>query len=682
MLVLLFVGFTIAFRPNPAFGLHNFDDVIVTWCGSRNNNNENRFRASGICQLRSNVNNYAQTLLETDGFSFIVGDTKYSDPVQFEGANTIEYPGEYSHRLETYNDVEIPTVKLTKRYIVIPTKPFTLEKYEITNEGDSDIEVNVMDYITSTQTEQPVKGGIIEGTFSQYFDYSEDALLTNISLIMGMVGANTQTFSDLNGSSPITEFAEGGKFVQVKEAQATQIMSAFQKNVTVKSNSTESVIVYRIVVPSKEIATTGAELVKEIEAKSYDEWKDNLKVFMDLHTANYRVPKFENLDEEKMWYSSVLTMLYSQNPTVGTLVASFHPLYYYKTWTRDAAYSAAILTAMGEYNGAEKFLKWLAKAELRDGGFFATTYSWWDGTYVGFVEPQYDSVGVALYVYYYYTQMTQTTGLIKDETVKQRIRKLEDFLLYRDWKNLIKPDYSIWEESSDGWTSLSVPLQYYGFTQIQGHHGLLAAAMIEEKYYKDTKRAELLRKRAQDLSTSFEKLFWNEEKGYFVQAIWQDNKKQKVIVDTSTATMAFSDIVTDQIKIKKHFDNIRKFNTKLEYGLARYPQDSYFYSSKWNIGGKEAGEASPPWGVVTMFMSWAELLYDEFDNHANVVKERLNWMIKHTGNDYMPCGEAVDGITGDPIMSSMPDVYEHAGVYIMTALQNQQLVPLFNYKKW
>ncbi|ELP94762.1 hypothetical protein EIN_341500 [Entamoeba invadens IP1] len=105
----------------------------------------------------------------------------------------------------------------------------------------------------------------------------------------------------------------------------------------------------------------------------------------------------------------------------------------------------------------------------------------------------------------------------------------------------------------------------------------------------------------QDLSTSFEKLFWNEEKGYFVQ-----------------------------------------FNTKLEYGLARYPQDSYFYSSKWNIGGKEAGEVSPPWGIVTMFMSWAELLNNEFDNHAGIVKERLNWMIKHTRNDYMPCGEAVD----------------------------------------
>ncbi|ELP92285.1 hypothetical protein EIN_119590 [Entamoeba invadens IP1] len=82
---------------------------------------------------------------------------------------------------------------------------------------------------------------------------------------------------------------------------------------------------------------------------------------------------------------------------------------------------------------------------------------------------------------------------------KQSNNELEiwiNFLLYRDWKNIIKPDYSIWEGNIDAWTSLSVPLQYYGFTQIQGHHGLLAAAMMEEKYYKYTKRVELLRRRA------------------------------------------------------------------------------------------------------------------------------------------------------------------------------------------
>lgn len=34
----------------------------------------------------------------------------------------------------------------------------------------------------------------------------------------------------------------------------------------------------------------------------------------------------------------------------------------------------------------------------------------------------------------------------------------------------------------------------------------------------------------------------------------------------------------------------------------------------------------------------------------------------------MPVGEAVDGVTGDIVVTSCPDVYEHGGVYVMTAL--------------
>ncbi|ELP86816.1 hypothetical protein EIN_272600 [Entamoeba invadens IP1] len=110
---------------------------------------------------------------------------------------------------------------------------------------------------------------------------------------------------------------------------------------------------------------------------------------------------------------------------------------------------------------------------------------------------------------------------------KQRIRNLVNFLLYRDWKDIIKPDYSIWEESSDASTSLSIPLRYYRFTQIQGHHGLLAAAMMEEKYFKDTKRAELLRKRAQDLSTSFKNCSGMKRKGTSSKSFGRTTKSDR-----------------------------------------------------------------------------------------------------------------------------------------------------------
>ncbi|KAL7720160.1 GH15-like domain-containing protein [Entamoeba marina] len=690
---LLFLSFTFllivhAWRPNPSFALHNFDDVIMTWCASMNNLNQDPFRPAGICQLRWDNNDYQTNYVESDGFSFIINDQHFTNPNLFSGSNSITYPGEYAHNLQYYNDKPLSDyvtgLQISKNFIAVPAKHFIIEKYEIVNNGDNDMVINILDYVNSTEINGIINGGLISNTQSLYLDYSNDDTFGSNSLIAGLYATDTFSLGETaqSAETPVNYFDQYESLDGNQIKQASTIMMAFQKTITIPSHSSTSFTSFRALFNGEDVSVSAETLVNEIQSKTYDEWKEVLLQFMNLHTANYKIPSFQNLDEEKMWNSSLLTTLFSQNPSKGTLVASYHPLYEYKVWTRDAIFSSIILTAIGEFNGAAQFLRWLATAELRELGNFATTYSWWDGSYVGFVEPQYDSVGVALTAYYYYTQMTKSTSLINEPAVKNRIRELESFLLHRDWCNLIRPDYSIWEESSDGWTAINLPLQYYAFTQIHSHHGLKCAQLIEEKYYNDESRSIELTKRAEELSIAFEDKFWNEDEKMFVQAIWEDNKRQKVLIDASTASLVFSDIISDQDKIKSHLDRIRSDLTKLDYGIARYVQDPYFYSSKWNVGGVEANEASPPWGVVTMFMSWAELLADDFDNHAYIVEKRLQWMMDHTGPEFIPCGEAVDGISGDPVLTSMPDVYEHAGVYILTRLQQQGLIPKFSYKLW
>lgn len=61
------------------------------------------------------------------------------------------------------------------------------------------------------------------------------------------------------------------------------------------------------------------------------------------------------------------------------------------------------------------------------------------------------------------------------------------------------------------------------------------------------------------------------------------------------------------MRAKSHIDTIVSSLTKRNYGIARYQNDPFFFASKFNPGGKEVGEASPPWGVTTMFTAWAEL---------------------------------------------------------------------------
>ncbi|KAH3762088.1 hypothetical protein Pelo_6070 [Pelomyxa schiedti] len=92
----------------------------------------------------------------------------------------------------------------------------------------------------------------------------------------------------------------------------------------------------------------------------------------------------------------------------------------------------------------------------------------------------------------------------------------------------------------------------------------------------------------------------------------------------------------------------------------------------WNPGGQEVGEASPPWPVVTMFTSWAEIVLLEQTNIPNV-NSRLQWMLDHVARGLMPAGEAIDGVSGQIVMSSCPDLYEFAGVYVYTVLMQQGL---------
>jgi hypothetical protein len=57
-------------------------------------------------------------------------------------------------------------------------------------------------------------------------------------------------------------------------------------------------------------------------------------------------------------------------------------------------------------------------------------------------------------------------------------------------------------------------------------------------------------------------------------------------------------------------------------------------------------------------------------------------MIDHSAPGLMPVGEAIDGVTGTFVMSSCPDLYEHAGVFIWTTLMNEKLAKLPNPQLW
>ncbi|ELP87917.1 hypothetical protein EIN_275040 [Entamoeba invadens IP1] len=652
-----------AIRQNPSYVMTNYRSMMMGWTNTYMTAVDPPTIPPGLSQFRHSQN-WNTNLINKDSFVLKINTVPYTESNLFSGKNSIDYPGYYSHIITAYNNTELP-LKITKKYFFEAEQDTLLENVIIENTSPEDITVEYFqytDYPVSIQSTEIYAGGIV-----QYSDYV---------VITGML--EKADYADIGSSESNTPLS---RFINSEDLKETSYLGnnaqiGLNKKMLIEKGTNASFTIFRSV-------TLNINAAKDLQSfynTTIEDCESTFTKYIDEKFRKYKLPAFNTLKEEKMWYSSVFTSLYSQNPTLGTLLASFHPGYGWKMWTRDGTFEAMILMALGETEGAKKYLEFMMTATLNDDEYFHSCYDWFTGGRASMPEPQNDGMGVVAYALYYYYTITKDVDFFMKTETKRRIQKIEKFLLYSEWKNLVKADYSNWEESSDSWTGLDTPKCFWAFTQIQAHHGLLALSKLEKVVYNNIKKENELIQRAEKLATSFEKLFWNEEKGYFVEAIWQDSKKQKVILDSSTATMVFSGIVKDDEKVLKHFEQIRKQLTKLTYGMARYSYDTFFYRSRWSS--KEVGEACPPWGVTTMFMTWAEMIYDEKDKHAYLAPYRIQWMIDHSGPDFIPAGEAIDGVSGEPVLSSMPDVYEHGGVYILSVLQYQKLIPLFSYNNW
>jgi len=117
------------------------------------------------------------------------------------------------------------------------------------------------------------------------------------------------------------------------------------------------------------------------------------------------------------------------------------------------------------------YLNLLPSAQLAGTGAYHTCYDWWTGAPVGFVEPQFDSAGAFLMGVYHHYVLTADIQFLN--RIRNRISAIENFFLSHigDY-DFAPPDYSIWEESSDGRTGKPLPPAYFTFTQSMATTGL------------------------------------------------------------------------------------------------------------------------------------------------------------------------------------------------------------------
>ena len=158
---------------------------------------------------------------------------------------------------------------------------------------------------------------------------------------------------------------------------------------------------------------------------------------------------------------------------MGTFSAATNPFAYkYKNW-------AARRGDHGDCAGCKRALRRGRAVLALDGavqgndGTWKTTYSMWDGSYLSFVEPEYDSVGAFIYGIYRHHLYMGDVAFLNDlwpECAAGRGLDLAEPLSgQRPWA----ADFSIWEEPERG-------LQHHSFTQAWYVAGLYAAQCLAQ----------------------------------------------------------------------------------------------------------------------------------------------------------------------------------------------------------
>ena len=422
---------------------------------------------------------------------------------------------------------------------------------------------------------------------------------------------------------------------------------------------------------------------QDVDPIDFDHWAQTVtaaKWTQWLQRSNKATANL-SADAKLLFENSLLCLKHAQNPEVGAIAASFHPLYQYKTWTRDGVFASMILDAAGYHAEAEAFLLWLAQAQTRqpDDPMYHTCYSAFTGQPVGFVEPQLDGDGAFMLAVLHHALVERESRTVFLQQVKSRVRELQDYFVQEKRAHMLAPpDYSIWEESSDPVTGNPLPTSYFTFSQAMVFAGLKASSRLETLFFKDTQRAQEATHRAQDIRQAVNTYLWSNSTQSYYRGLWSDTLSPDSRPDTSSSAFVFVGGPWNSQMALSHLDYMRHMLTRDGMGMGRYLGDLFFFKSKFNPCGQEVGADTPPWGVTTMFQAFAELTWLQQD----LVKQRLEWMVSRAAGGGMPVGECIDGTTGRFVQASAPDVYEHGGVFVWAELMLQGMAVLPDPDQW
>jgi GH15 family glucan-1,4-alpha-glucosidase len=385
---------------------------------------------------------------------------------------------------------------------------------------------------------------------------------------------------------------------------------------------------------------------KNLEEKTNYFWQNwlNPKTNIQFYEESDRNRLLETL------YSRSLLILRTQTDKNGAITAANDSQFvkkggkdsYSYMWPRDGAHTAMAYIEAGYPELAKNFFLFCEKVITKEGfmhhkyysdvskGIGSSWHPWVDkygNEQLPIQEDETASVLIALNKYY---QHYEDRGLITELWNSLIVPALNFLIDYRFLSNnltdnhpigfklagsmLPKPSYDIWE----------IHWGVHSYTVSMVYSALKAGAQLAESM-KYEHLIESCTKAADGIKDAYEKYFFDEKDGTFINSIYCDPQHTKSRLDKMSDTSMHSlwmygmfDV--DDERIKKTIENIEKdLWLKTEVGgIARKIDDNYLQIDKSLPGN--------PWFISTLWMAQYYLKIGE----KSKAKKYLDWVINHT----------------------------------------------------
>lgn len=571
--------------------------------------------------------------------------------------------------LQTYGDFDgsAPPVSATREYLAVPGEPFIVVRYTATNGTASSLTWNVLDQVHLNNPDRP------SGSTTGSYDATRNALFGNLTAVgegvvaLGafqaadsyQVGDDTETDPEETDASPWFQFDDDGTLGNNGSLTVADISLGFQNSLALSASGSESICFYITARSSLAAAQSAADTARGQTCQYWfdqaeDDWADWLGAGARPSTSDTGVNDAFDV--------GLMTIKQMQNPTIGGIPATSNPFAYgYKVWARDASVTAMGLDASGHYEEAEFFWNWLASVQKQDGSF-NTTFDLWTGDVVSFVEPEHDSIGMFLLGAYRHYELTGDGDFLDD--IYDDMADAADFVMnnINSTYGFGPKDASIWEEDQE----------YNFFSQAMYVAGLRAAQLAAIVQAETTDRDNWNGAASTILSAMQRSYGWNptglynESWGYYNRAVNADFTPRTTVDGSTMAAIVWGVIDAASERAQTHAQTVAGFLSRDTWGIARYTGDTFYNTSQYSPAGDEAQGPEPAWPQLAMYMG----LYELYTGQSDRTLSRLQWYASRTAKGYVPIGECVSWVTGQPLVSTTAEPIT-AAAFIITTLAYQ-----------